>query len=118
MIQFSFSSVNVGHRKEIEMLIEKGADVNAVSKSLSTSTNAPKMTPLHYLASHDAKKTAHEHWTDDDNLSNFNLICVIFADFSLLECAEFVLVFQLICIGHFWRTCSRFRQISSIFHSI
>lgn len=45
------------------MLIEKGANVNAVDRW--------NMTPLHYIVLFDSEERGHENWTDDDYLSKF-----------------------------------------------
>lgn len=45
------------------MLIEKGANVNAVDYC--------KITPLHNLVALDTLSHGHEDWTEDDYLSNF-----------------------------------------------
>lgn len=54
--------LSTGHKNAIEMLIEKGADVNAVE-------NTWKMTPLHFLVIYDQRRNR-AHWTEDDTLSN------------------------------------------------
>lgn len=56
--------VTTGYKKVIEMLIKKGADVNAV--------DSEKMTPLHYVAAMDNDFGGHEDWTEDDSISNFD----------------------------------------------
>lgn len=48
------------------MLIERGANVNAV--------DAEKNTPLHYIAAMDNDFGGHEDWTEDDSLSNSNFL--------------------------------------------
>lgn len=53
-----------GDKKAIELLIEKGANVNAVDYR--------NMTPLHYVAFFDILSRGYENWTEDDSLSNFN----------------------------------------------
>lgn len=65
-----------GHKKAIEMLIEKGSNVNAVENNF-------KMTPLLFVVIQDS-------WNEDDKLSmyNFNLICVVF---FLTEYAELLI---------------------------
>lgn len=68
---FSFSSffvpicskaISNGYKKAIEMLIEKGADVNVADKT--------KTTPLHSIALYDSSFPGYEKWTEDDLLSN------------------------------------------------
>lgn len=55
----------IGYKKTIELLIEKGANVNAENKW--------KWTPLHYVVSLDPLFGGHEDWTDDDYLSKFKV---------------------------------------------
>lgn len=57
-------NVSTGHKKAIELLIEKGADVNAAE-------NRWKHTPLHWIALFSSSVHGHENWTEDDRLSNF-----------------------------------------------
>lgn len=62
-----------GYKKAIELLVEKGANVNDAQ-------NKWKMTPLHYIALYD-----HKDWTDVDNLSNSRqCFCVFKKDFKVL----------------------------------
>lgn len=56
-------SPNTGHKKAIELLIQKGANINAV-ESIS------KMTPLHMIAKFDLKNLRSIGWTEDDRLGN------------------------------------------------
>lgn len=51
-----------GHKEVIELLIEKGSNVNAVE-------NEYNMTPLHFIAALDSTNFGHENWTDDDYFS-------------------------------------------------
>lgn len=55
-------NVSTGYKKAIELLVEKGANVNAVE-------NDKKMTPLHYIALYDPS-SQNKDWTEDDSLSN------------------------------------------------
>lgn len=57
-------SITSGHKKAIELLIEKGANVNAVEKTWN-------MTPLHFIALFDRERNEFKNWTEDDSLSNF-----------------------------------------------
>lgn len=57
-------NLSTGHKKVIELLIEKGSNVNAVEKRWN-------MTPLHLIVLYDSSFSGHEDWTDDDYLSNF-----------------------------------------------
>lgn len=57
-----FKAIHKGHKKTIEILIEKGASVNVKDKW--------NLTPLHYIALYDSSTRGYEHWTDDDHLSN------------------------------------------------
>lgn len=59
--------VSPGYKMAIELLIKKGAFVNAVTIS--------KLTPLHYVAWHDSLNRNQKDWTGDDDLSNFNFAC-------------------------------------------
>lgn len=63
------SYLSTGHKKTIELLIEKGANVNAVENTWS-------MTPLNLLVARDEDRNQ-EYWTEDDTLSNsnFSFIC-------------------------------------------
>lgn len=61
--------VNTGYKTIIKLLIEKGANVNALE-------NIYKMTPLHFIVLLDSSKPGHKDWTDNDYLSNSNLTCV------------------------------------------
>lgn len=64
----------MGHKKAIEMLIEKGANVKVADDY--------KMTPLHYIALYDSTIHGYEHWTEDDSLSNLRFhFCAIQAVF-------------------------------------
>lgn len=64
-MSLNFCKLSTGHKKIIEILIEKGANVNAVDNN--------KMTPLHYIASYDHRPNR-VNWTEDDRLSNFRFI--------------------------------------------
>lgn len=61
--------MTIGHKKTAELLIEKGSNVIAVE-------NKWKWTPLHYIASIKSSSHAHEDWTEDDRLSNFNFVLI------------------------------------------
>lgn len=54
--------VFIGHKKAIEKLIEKGANVNAVESE-------QHRTPLHYIAYFDFPSSPPKNWTADDSLS-------------------------------------------------
>lgn len=56
--------VTSGHKKAIELLIKKGANVNAVE-------NRWKATPLHYIALVEAARYHQNYWTEDDYLRKF-----------------------------------------------
>lgn len=64
-VKFAFVS-QPGHKKAIELLIEKGTNVNAVE-------NRDGMTPLHYIAMVDSSSQSHKDWSEDDQISNFIL---------------------------------------------
>lgn len=55
-----------GYKNTIEMLIEKGANVNAAEEVWHN-------TPLHFVAMVDSHSPYHDlkNWTEDDSLSNF-----------------------------------------------
>lgn len=59
----------IEHKKAIEMLIERGANVNA--------QDAYKTTPLHFIAMID-QRHMHKNWTIDDSLSNRQLLFLHF----------------------------------------
>lgn len=63
-LNFHFYCASTGFKKAIEMLIEKGANINAVEDRW-------KMTPLHYVARAEAARHHQDHWTEDDYLSKF-----------------------------------------------
>lgn len=71
---------STGHKNAIARLIEKGANVNAAE-------NKWKMSPLHYVATLDPSFDGHEHWTEDNSLSNFNFTstCVPFSSLFQTE---------------------------------
>lgn len=54
----------IGYKKAIELLIEKGSDVNATQKQWS-------MTPLHLIALFNAASFNH-YWTEDDRISSLD----------------------------------------------
>ena len=58
--------LSIGHKKAIKMLVERGANVNAVDGN----ERLFKMTPLHYIALFDTSNRGHEDWTEDDRCSN------------------------------------------------
>lgn len=73
------SVVETGYKKLIDLMIEKGADVNAVENKL-------KLTPLHIVASHQSMRGYYDHeWNDDDSLSNFpfHFFCFWVSHFDL-----------------------------------
>lgn len=60
-----YEFVSTGYKKLIELMIEKGADVNAVENKL-------KLTPLHIIASYQSMGGYFDYdWNEDDSLSNF-----------------------------------------------
>lgn len=71
-----YSYWSIEHKRAIELLIEKEANVNAVE-------SRGKMTPLHYIAAFDSSaystysaldSSIHKNWTKNDYLSNSNFI--------------------------------------------
>lgn len=60
--------MTTGHKKSIELLIENGANANAVDHW--------KMTPLHYIAIMDFTNGANDDWTEGDSLSNLECVNV------------------------------------------
>lgn len=61
------TNLSSGYKKAIELLIEKGSNVNAVQ-------NERKLSPLHLIAALNISFSGHDNWTEDDRLSNFNFI--------------------------------------------
>lgn len=56
-----------GHKKAIELMLQKGVNVNAVE-------NRWNLTPLLYIAVFDFSNEGHNDWTEDDRFSNFKFI--------------------------------------------
>lgn len=71
------TNLTTGQKKFTELLIKKGANVSAVDDM--------KMTTLHWLAMYDSSARGFENWTEDNNLSNFNLIFVTLVFFKWLK---------------------------------
>lgn len=70
---FLHFAISGAHKKAIEMLVERGLNVNA--------KDIKKMTPLHYIAYYNAERRdreGQENWTEDDDLSNVHFRLCIF----------------------------------------
>lgn len=67
-------AISAGHKKAIEMLILKGANVNVAERKR-------QMTPLHYIALYDSSFRGYEDWTEDDYLSNYQFRLRYFLQF-------------------------------------
>lgn len=69
--KFKLQICRIGFKRSIELLVEKGANVNAASKRT-------KMTPLLILLDSDQDRWV--EWTSDDTISKLNFIFGILAE--------------------------------------